>query len=356
MHYVKLISSVILCELAGIIGALFTMPAIEGWYATLVKPSFSPPNWIFGPVWTTLYLLMGIALFLVWKKGLGEARVRFAFWFFIVHLVVNTVWSILFFNLHNILFAFVDIMILWAMIATLVVLFWRIDRWAAYLLIPYLVWVSFAGVLNYSLLILNTSSPQASSVSNVDDNHEYLSLPGSGIWFAYPKGWYESYYDPSSESHPVPKDAPTIINLLSYEVPVATSGQKPGTEVIGIAIFTKEIFEQYKKDNLLSYYFVPGFEKIYADSSGQTTWKSTNGFSVTEVAKPSYKALMDPGPSPTPPVLAGIFSVALKNGSVMIISSTYAMATLDETKASVDAHHDALYQKTKDLVQSISPL
>jgi tryptophan-rich sensory protein len=151
----KLLLSILACEGAGIIGSLFTFPAIATWYATLTKPSFSPPNWIFGPVWTALYVLMGIAMYVIWEKGTKKQGVRLALTLFIIHLVVNAVWSIVFFGLHSLLGGMVIIIILWGFIAVLIREFFRIRRTAAYLLIPYFAWVSFAGFLNFSLLLLN---------------------------------------------------------------------------------------------------------------------------------------------------------------------------------------------------------
>lgn len=151
----KLLISIALCEFAGIIGSFFTFSSVSTWFPTLTKPVFSPPNWLFGPVWTILYLLMGIALYLVWKRGLGDYHVKFAFWFFIVHLVVNSLWSFVFFGANNITGAFVVILILLGMIIWSMKLFWPINRLAAYLLIPYLTWVSFASVLNYYLMAVN---------------------------------------------------------------------------------------------------------------------------------------------------------------------------------------------------------
>jgi tryptophan-rich sensory protein len=144
----KLLLSILVCLSAGLIGSLATFPAIPTWYATLTKPSFSPPNWLFGPVWTALYILMGIAMSLIWqkKKSLN---------LFLIHLVFNAGWSVVFFGLRSILGGMVVIIILWGLIVAVIGKFYRIDRRAAYLLIPYLVWVSFASVLNFSLLLLN---------------------------------------------------------------------------------------------------------------------------------------------------------------------------------------------------------
>jgi tryptophan-rich sensory protein len=151
----KLLVSIVIVLAAGLLGSVVTFPSIPSWYSTLIKPPFSPPNWIFGPVWTALYILMGIALWLVWEKGLKHQKVRFAFWLFIIHLAVNAGWSVVFFGLHSILGGLIVIIILWVLIATLMLKFYAIDRRAAYLLVPYILWVSFATVLNYSLLLLN---------------------------------------------------------------------------------------------------------------------------------------------------------------------------------------------------------
>lgn len=151
----KLVTSIALPQAAGFVGSLFTISQIELWYTTLVQPDLAPPNWLFGPVWFILYTLMGIALYLVWHRGLTTRAHRFAFWFFIAHLVVNSVWSIVFFGLHNISAALVVILVLWGMIAYLIKLFKHIDTRAAWLLVPYLAWVSFATYLNYSFWMLN---------------------------------------------------------------------------------------------------------------------------------------------------------------------------------------------------------
>jgi tryptophan-rich sensory protein len=151
----RLVIFVLICESAGIIGSIFTTPSIPGWYAGLAKPPFNPPNWIFGPVWITLYALMGIAAFLIFEKGIGKKEVRKALAVFAAQLVLNSLWSIVFFGAHQILGAAVLILLLWAMILATIRLFRRISGTAAGLLIPYLLWVSFATVLNISLYGLN---------------------------------------------------------------------------------------------------------------------------------------------------------------------------------------------------------
>ena len=140
---------VLLCQAAGTIGSIFTFSAIPNWYAYLNKPFFNPPNWIFGPVWTTLYTLMGISVYLVWKKRKG-----IPFWFW-VQLVLNALWSILFFGLQNPILAFVGVIFLWLSIFLTITSFYRIHKTAAYLLVPYLLWVTFASLLNASIALLN---------------------------------------------------------------------------------------------------------------------------------------------------------------------------------------------------------
>lgn len=155
MTLLKLIGSIIVCQVVGIIGALFTSPAIKGWYSNLNKPSFNPPNWIFGPVWTALYLLMGISLFLVWKKYNGDSNIKIALTIFFFQLVLNTLWSIMFFGLRNPMAGFIVIVVLWIAILLTIISFYKYSITASMLLIPYILWVSFATVLNYYLWKLN---------------------------------------------------------------------------------------------------------------------------------------------------------------------------------------------------------
>ena len=151
----KLIISIFIAELAGIVGAGFTAPSIAGWYASLVKPELNPPAGVFGPVWTTLYALMGIAAFLVWKKGWARRDVKIALGIFIVQLVLNTLWSIIFFGLHSAGGALIEIILLWLAILATIVTFAKISKAGAWLLLPYILWVSFAGYLNYMIWGLN---------------------------------------------------------------------------------------------------------------------------------------------------------------------------------------------------------
>jgi len=175
---IKASISVIICELAGVIGSIFTIPSIDVWFKNLNKPSFSPPNWIFGPVWTILFLLMGLSFYMVWdsnwiaKNKIGKIKV--AKWnslseklwqgkwqkiniitIFFAQLLLNIAWSILFFGLHFTDIAFFELLMLWFAILFTIINFYRVSKLAAYFLLPYILWVSFAGILNYFLWILN---------------------------------------------------------------------------------------------------------------------------------------------------------------------------------------------------------
>ena len=132
-----------------------TSSGVATWYPTLAKPSFNPPAWVFGPVWTVLYLMMGVAAYLVWRIGTGTAGVRLALAVFLLQLVLNGLWSLLFFGLRSPGLALVDIALLWVAIGAAVWLFWRVVPAAGLLLLPYWAWVSFAAVLNGSIWSLN---------------------------------------------------------------------------------------------------------------------------------------------------------------------------------------------------------
>ncbi len=147
--------AILICELAGILGSVFTVSAIPNWYEGIVKPALNPPGWVFGPVWTLLYALMGISAFLVWRQGWGRKDVKKALRIFAFQLGFNAIWSVIFFGMHNPGLALADIVLLWLYIAWTIILFYKISKPAAYLLIPYILWVSFATYLNYSIWILN---------------------------------------------------------------------------------------------------------------------------------------------------------------------------------------------------------
>lgn len=151
----KLIISIVACQCAGLIGSAFTTPAIPTWYAALEKPSFTPPNWLFAPAWITLYILMGISASIVWRRGLDDTRIRTALITFLIQLVFNVLWSVVFFGLESPLYGVIVIVILWIAIMLTIVKFFRISTLSGILLLPYIGWVTFAATLNISVFILN---------------------------------------------------------------------------------------------------------------------------------------------------------------------------------------------------------
>lgn len=152
----KLVASLVICQLAGVIGSFFTIPAIPVWYASLEKPSFTPPDAVFSPVWITLFVLMGLSLYFIWREPLRQQGVKIALFFFTLQLVLNVCWSIIFFGLQNPFMAFIEIIILWIVILLTILVSLRVSRIAAILLIPYILWVSFAAVLNFFIWNLNS--------------------------------------------------------------------------------------------------------------------------------------------------------------------------------------------------------
>jgi benzodiazapine receptor len=153
-HAIGLVVSMAICFGAAGLGSLFTTPSIENWYVTLRKPPWTPPNWVFGPVWTVLYLGMAIAAWLVWRKA-GVSGGKLALTFFALQLALNVCWSAIFFGAHMPGYAFAEIVLLWLLIMATVVAFWSVSRAAGWMMVPYLLWVAFAGVLNYAIWRLN---------------------------------------------------------------------------------------------------------------------------------------------------------------------------------------------------------
>jgi len=151
----KLIISIVACQCAGVIGSIFTSTEIPTWYAALEKPFFTPPNWLFAPAWITLYLLMGISAFFIWRKGLVNRQVKLALLVFLLQLILNALWSVIFFGLHSPLYGVIVIVALWIAILFTILRFFPISTLAGALLLPYIGWVSFAAVLNISILVLN---------------------------------------------------------------------------------------------------------------------------------------------------------------------------------------------------------
>ena len=152
----KLVISLVAPNVVGILSSLFTMPAIGGWYLTIVKPSWTPPDWVFAPVWTLLYILMGVAVYQVWKDYKGQADVRKGLIWFDVQLALNFFWSVCFFWLKSPGFAFVVIIGLWVAIVVTMGIFWELKKKTAVLLLaPYILWVSFALALNAQIWFMN---------------------------------------------------------------------------------------------------------------------------------------------------------------------------------------------------------
>lgn len=150
----KLIVSIVIPLVIGFFGSIFTSMSVKTWYPLLNKPVFNPPSWVFGPVWTLLFVLMGISFYLVWQNHFGGKTIQ-CVGIFAVQLLFNFLWSILFFGLKNSLLAFVDLFLLWILIWVNFIIFYKVVKISGYLLLPYLAWVSFAGVLNFSIYILN---------------------------------------------------------------------------------------------------------------------------------------------------------------------------------------------------------
>jgi len=146
------IGLVLLPFLAGAIGSLATAPNIQSWYVYLNKPIFTPPSWLFGPAWTTLYLLMGISLYLIWKSK-GDKKQ--AYKVFAAQLILNALWSLVFFGMHQLWLGFAVIVAMWLLIIWTIILFTKINKAAAWLLVPYILWVTFASALNLSVALLN---------------------------------------------------------------------------------------------------------------------------------------------------------------------------------------------------------
>lgn len=153
--WVKIILGILICNVVGLLASSVTLPAIPGWYASLEKPFFTPPNWLFGPVWTILYTFMGISAAAVWNLGFHLNKVRHALSVFGIQLMLNGIWSFLFFGYQSPLLAFIEILFLMAAIWLTFLRFKELKPWAAWLLIPYLLWVAYASALTLSIYILN---------------------------------------------------------------------------------------------------------------------------------------------------------------------------------------------------------
>jgi len=153
--YPKLIAAIMFSLIVGSLGSLVTTTGPGSWYTSLEKPFFAPPNWVFAPVWITLFILMGIALYLVWQCGTDNRDVQIALGIFGVQFILNVIWSFLFFGLQSPLLGLIDIILLWIMIAATIGAFYRVKKSAAYLLLPYIAWVTLAAALNGAVFFMN---------------------------------------------------------------------------------------------------------------------------------------------------------------------------------------------------------
>lgn len=150
--YLKLFASFAMTFLIAFLGSSVTTPGVDTWYQTINKPIFNPPNWIFAPVWTLLYILMAIAFYLVWTNK-GFKKIHFKL--YVNQLLLNYLWSFMFFFLQKPLWAFINIVLLIAFVAVMCNLFYKVNKTAGYLILPYLLWISFASVLNFAIVLLN---------------------------------------------------------------------------------------------------------------------------------------------------------------------------------------------------------
>lgn len=160
---IRLILSILICQSAGILGTFFTAPAVATWYTEIQRPFFTPPDWVFGPVWITLYTLMGIALWFIWLKNNKTRKtakkkklyIRITLWVFAFHLLANATWSLIFFGMQSPFWGLVNILVLLILIAWMMIRFYKIDKKASLILIPYILWVTLATALNFEIWRLN---------------------------------------------------------------------------------------------------------------------------------------------------------------------------------------------------------
>ncbi len=155
MRLLKLLTSIAVCQFAGVIGSIFTYSSVNTWYVELQKPFFTPPDWVFAPVWMVLYTLMGVSAFLVWKRGWNGKKVRAALEVFLLQLFLNSLWSFVFFGLRAPVLAMYVILVMWMAILWAMIKFREISRAAWLMLMPYLLWVGYAVLLNVGIVVLN---------------------------------------------------------------------------------------------------------------------------------------------------------------------------------------------------------
>jgi tryptophan-rich sensory protein len=216
---VRFFLSLAIVSVAAWVGSMVTLPSINNWYAGLEKPFFNPPDWVFGPVWTVLYLLMAISLYLVWSAQTTRSK-RLALGAFVVQLALNTTWSVVFFGMHQPWVAVGVIVTMLLAIAVTMTTFWPISKLATYLLAPYMAWVGFATGLNISIAILNPANP-------VDSYEECVRAQGSVIMDIYPPICMtkdkKQFTDPSAPPVDSPMQSTLSIPELSAKLPLRES-------------------------------------------------------------------------------------------------------------------------------------
>lgn len=153
MKILSLFINILIPHLAGIVGSYFTIPNLKSWYSSLNKPVFNPPDYIFTPVWLTLYTIIGLSFYLFHRKN--KYKMKIVYFVYIIHIFLNGVWSIIFFGMHNISFAFFDICLIIFTLVILINYIYKVSKVASFILIPYLIWCCFAAILNYQIFILN---------------------------------------------------------------------------------------------------------------------------------------------------------------------------------------------------------
>lgn len=151
----QIVAFIVAAEVIGVAGSIFTFSAIPTWYTALIKPSFNPPNWIFGPVWTILYATLGISAYLIWRRGWIKKEVKIALAIFALQFIVNLKWTFVFFGLHSPLLGLIAIVVLWILILLTIFKFYQLSKVAGLILVPYLLWVTFAAILNFYIWRLN---------------------------------------------------------------------------------------------------------------------------------------------------------------------------------------------------------
>lgn len=155
LRYLPLLISILITQAVGIASAYFTLPEVEGWYSTLKKPAFTPPDWFFAPVWTVLYVLIGIAAYMVWQRRNDSSYYKITIWVYVVQLLLNFLWAIIFFGMHQVLGGLIDTVLLWIAIIVNIIYFRKFSRVAGWLLVPYFLWTSFALILDLGFFMLN---------------------------------------------------------------------------------------------------------------------------------------------------------------------------------------------------------